>query len=84
MTGPTPSDVAPELEQLRDDIEVGLVRVDGVLALLVRRSDQTDRLLTDHVQRLDDLERRRWPLPSLVALAALAALMMPVWQTFAD
>ncbi|MEU5130040.1 hypothetical protein [Streptomyces mobaraensis] len=83
MTDPTPSDVALELERLRGVVEVGFARVDGALALLVQRNDQTDRLLADHEQRLDDLERGRWPLPSLAALVAVAALLVSVWQTVA-
>ncbi|MGX8904652.1 hypothetical protein ACR820_05195 [Streptomyces netropsis] len=83
MTDPTPSDVALELERLRSTVEVGFARVDGALALLVQRSDQTDRLLDNHEQRLDDLERGRWPLPSLAALVAVAALLVSVWHTVA-
>ncbi|GAA2915970.1 hypothetical protein GCM10020221_09710 [Streptomyces thioluteus] len=48
--------------------------MDGSLALLVQRSDQTDRQLADHEERLDALERTRWPLASIAALTALAGL----------
>ncbi|MGE9695908.1 hypothetical protein [Streptomyces sp. CH6] len=83
MTIPTPSDpaaVAVELEKLRGTMETGFARVDGSLALLVQRGDQTDRQLADHEQRLDALERNRWPLPSLAALVAVCGLFLSLWQ----
>lgn len=83
MTIPTPSDpaaVAVELEKLRGTMETGFARVDGSLALLVQRGDQTDRAIADHEQRLDALERTRWPLPSLAALVALCGLILSLWQ----
>ncbi|KUN76133.1 hypothetical protein [Streptomyces griseoruber] len=72
--------VAVELERLRGTVEAGFARVDGSLALLVQRSDQTDRQLADHEQRLDALERSRWPLASIGALAALATVAVTVWE----
>nr|WP_206441237.1 hypothetical protein [Streptomyces boncukensis] len=87
------------MERLRGAVEVGFARVDGSLALLVQRSDQSEQRLADHEQRLDAvergeterqkrhearldaLERARWPLPSVAALAALAGLLLSLWQT---
>ncbi|MEU6348866.1 hypothetical protein ABZ896_06020 [Streptomyces sp. NPDC047072] len=66
-----PIAVALELERLRGSLEAGFARVDGSLALLVQRSDQTDKQLADHERRLDALERSRWPLASVGVLAAL-------------
>ncbi|MEU1674105.1 hypothetical protein ABZ752_19055 [Streptomyces roseifaciens] len=83
MTDPTPSDVALELERLRGVVEVGFARVDGSLALLVQRSDQTDQRLADLDTRLDAVERGRWPLPSLAALISLAAVIVSIWQATA-
>ncbi|MEV5509060.1 hypothetical protein [Streptomyces orinoci] len=80
MTDPSPNDVALELERLRGVVEVGFARIDGSLALLVQRSDQTDKQLADHENRLDELERARWPLPSLAALLAIAGLLVSIWQ----
>ncbi|GGR81004.1 hypothetical protein GCM10010252_19420 [Streptomyces aureoverticillatus] len=83
MSIPTPSDpaaVAVELEKLRGTMETGFARVDGSLALLVQRGEQTDRAIADHETRLDALERARWPLPSLVALVALCGLAVSLWQ----
>ncbi|MFE0422274.1 hypothetical protein [Streptomyces sp. NPDC058953] len=72
--------VAVELERLRGTLEAGFARVDGALALLVQRSDQTDKQLADMESRLDSLERARWPLASVAALTASAGLGLAVWQ----
>ncbi|PJN40523.1 hypothetical protein CG747_12695 [Streptomyces sp. CB02959] len=80
MTDHNPGDVALELERLRGTVEAGFARVDGALALVVQRSDQTDRRLADLDTRLDAVERRRWPLPSIAALAGVVGLLMTVWQ----
>ncbi|WP_242640642.1 hypothetical protein [Streptomyces kasugaensis] len=64
-------------------MEAGFARVDGALALLVQRSDQTDRQLADLDARLDAVERRRWPLPAVGALTGLAALVVAVVEAAA-
>ncbi|MCA6093502.1 hypothetical protein LE181_15200 [Streptomyces sp. SCA3-4] len=80
---PDPTPVALELERLHRSVEVGFARLDGQLALLVQRSDQTDGRLVDLDARVDELERARWPLPSVAAVVALAALLLSLWQTIA-
>ncbi|KOG89506.1 hypothetical protein [Streptomyces varsoviensis] len=83
MNDPAPYDtaaVALELERLRGAMEAGFTRVDGSLALLVQRSDQSDRQLSDHEARLDALERARWPLASIATLTAVVGLALPIWQ----
>ncbi|GAA0423935.1 hypothetical protein [Streptomyces luteireticuli] len=75
--------VALELERLRGTMEAGFARVDGALALLVQRNDQTDQQLVDHEQRLDALEQGRWPLASIAALVAVAGLLITLWQATA-
>ncbi|MEU5417695.1 hypothetical protein [Streptomyces sp. NPDC020667] len=83
MTDPAPNDtaaVALELERLRGTMEAGFARVDGALALLVQRSDQSERQLADHETRLSNLERSRWPLPSIAALVAVLGLAITLWQ----
>ncbi|GAA2619252.1 hypothetical protein [Streptomyces axinellae] len=83
MSTPSPSDSAAvtlELERLRRSVEVGFARADGSLALLVQRSDQTDQTIADHEQRLAQLERARWPLPSLAAVVAVAGLLVSLYQ----
>ncbi|MCX2968792.1 hypothetical protein WDH52_17465 [Streptomyces sp. TRM70308] len=72
--------VAVELERLRGTVEAGFARVDGALALLVQRSDQIDKQLADHETRLDSLERSRWPLASVTALAAVGGTAVALWQ----
>ncbi|MEU8541012.1 hypothetical protein AB0C52_13655 [Streptomyces sp. NPDC048717] len=68
------------MERLRGALETGFARVDGALALLVQRSDQTDKQRADHDTRLTALERARWPLPSLAALTATAALGLTLYE----
>ncbi|MFE2043247.1 hypothetical protein ACFXAZ_20425 [Streptomyces sp. NPDC059477] len=82
MTQPPPPEqsVAVELEKLRGTMAEGFARVDGSLALLVQRGDQTDRQIADHDQRLDALERARWPLPSVAALVGALGLALSLWQ----
>ncbi|WP_327172173.1 hypothetical protein OG471_25085 [Streptomyces sp. NBC_01336] len=74
---------ARELERLRGTLEAGFARVDGSLALLVQRSDRTDRQLTDHEARLDALERGRWPLASVGAITALGVALLTLWDVLA-
>lgn len=83
MSIPTPSDpaaVAVELERMRGTMAEGFATVNGSLALLAQRTDQTDRRLEDHEQRLDALERARWPLPSIAALVGVIGLALSLWQ----
>lgn len=83
MSIPTPSDpaaVAVELERMRGTMAEGFATVNGSLALLAQRTDQTDRRLEDHESRLDALERARWPLPSIAALVGLVSLALALYQ----
>jgi hypothetical protein len=80
MTPPESTSVAVELERLRGTVEAGFARVDGQLALLVQRGDQTDKTLDDHEKRLDALERSRWPIASIGALAAITTAAVAVLQ----
>ncbi|NYI05263.1 hypothetical protein [Allostreptomyces psammosilenae] len=65
-------EVTVELISLRRTVEVGFTRIDGQLALLVQRSDRTDREIEEHDRRISSLERSRWPLPALGALTGIA------------
>jgi hypothetical protein len=49
---------AIELQRLRGDISTGFAEIKGSLALLVQRSDQTDRSLGEHRTELVDLDKR--------------------------
>ncbi|MEV0494774.1 hypothetical protein OH809_22685 [Streptomyces sp. NBC_00873] len=75
--------VAVELERLRRSVDVGFATTRGDLALLLQRADQTDKTLVDHEERLDALERTRWPLPSLAALTSCTALAIALWEATA-
>ncbi|MFJ4783222.1 hypothetical protein [Streptomyces sp. NPDC088794] len=72
--------VALELERLRGSLDSRLARVDGSLALVVQRCDQTDRQLADHERRVESLERSRWPLASIGVLAAIATAVVTFVQ----
>ncbi|MFD8216221.1 hypothetical protein ACFV2U_21345 [Streptomyces sp. NPDC059697] len=81
MTEPTDTAaVAIALAELRGTMAEGFATVNGSLALLAQRNDQTDKTTDEHEKRLDALERNRWPLPSIAALAGLAGLGISVWQ----
>lgn len=46
----------------------------------MRRTEQTDKTLDEHDQRLTALERSRGPLPAVAALTAVGAPGLTVWQ----
>ncbi|MFI1970976.1 hypothetical protein BLA24_29910 [Streptomyces cinnamoneus] len=71
---------AAELAELRRNLDVGVVRIDGRLALLAQRSEQAERDLCEMTERVRALEHGRWPLASLAALTGLAGLAVAVWQ----
>ncbi|WP_327376188.1 hypothetical protein OG393_20915 [Streptomyces sp. NBC_01216] len=70
MTPAESGQVALELERLRGTLETGFARVDGALALLVQRSDQTDRALDEQGTELRGLEKRVDVLEADVKVAA--------------
>ncbi|MEU8560593.1 hypothetical protein AB0C45_03800 [Streptomyces cyaneofuscatus] len=70
--------VALALAELRSALEVGFARMDGQLALLVQRSDQTDKALEELEERVAALEKTRWPLPTVAVLASLTAVVLTV------
>lgn len=72
--------VALSLAELRQALEVGFARIDGQLALLVQRSDQTDKALEDLEERVSALEKTRWPLPTVAVLASITAVVLTVFS----
>jgi chromosome segregation ATPase len=70
--------VALALAELRSALEVGLARIDGQLALLVQRSDQTDKALEELEERVSALEKTRWPLPTVAVLASITAVALTI------
>ncbi|MBB5938894.1 hypothetical protein [Streptomyces zagrosensis] len=79
-TGPEQAVVAAELAEIRRNLDVGVARIDGQLALLAQRSEQNDRDVTVATERVRALEHGRWPLPSLAALTGVCALAVAIWQ----
>lgn len=49
--------------------------------ILVRLEKKIDEMLADHESRLRSLERFRYAIPSLTALAAAAAIALTVYTT---
>lgn len=81
MTTDGESAVVPEeLAELRRSLDVGLARVDGRLALLSQHDEQTAKNVETMEARVAALEHTRWPLPTIVALAAVASIVVAVWQ----
>ncbi|MEU8791684.1 hypothetical protein [Streptomyces sp. NPDC048643] len=81
MTTDSEHPAAPkELAELRRSLEVGLTRIEGGLALLTQRDDQTAKDLDDLSTRIVALEHTRWPLPTVSVVAAVGALAVTVWQ----
>ncbi|GGV26644.1 hypothetical protein AB0I84_08665 [Streptomyces spectabilis] len=80
MAGSDTDGIALELERLHRSVDVGFATTRGDLALLLQRADQTDKALSEHEERLDALERTRWPLPSLAAVTSCTALALTLWQ----
>ncbi|WP_406172263.1 hypothetical protein [Streptomyces sp. NBC_00996] len=72
-------EVALALAELRSALEVGLAKIDGQLALLVQRSDQTDKAVEDLEQRVASLEKGRWPLPTIAVLASITAVGLTLY-----
>jgi hypothetical protein len=71
-----------ELAELRRRLDVAYARVEGGLALLTHRTEQTAREIDELSTRIVTLEHARWPLPSLAAVTAVGALVVTVWQAF--
>ncbi|MCT9092167.1 hypothetical protein N4G70_25330 [Streptomyces sp. ASQP_92] len=69
-----------ELAELRRCLEVGMAHMDGQLALLAQRGEQTERELTETAGRVAALEHLRWPLPALTVLTAMGAFSLALWQ----
>ncbi|WP_053711837.1 hypothetical protein [Streptomyces sp. NRRL B-3648] len=72
--------VQGELAELRRRLDVAYARVEGGLALLRHRTEESVKELDELNSRMASLEHTRWPLPSLAALTALGALVVTVWQ----
>ncbi|MFD0279753.1 hypothetical protein ACFVHB_38490 [Kitasatospora sp. NPDC127111] len=58
MTVPSDPATALELERLRGVVGEGFAEVKGGIALLVQRSDQVERAISEHRTELGDLNKR--------------------------
>lgn len=72
-----------ELAELRRRLDVGYARVEGGLALLSHRTEETAKELDELNTRMTSLEHTRWPVSSLAALTSLGALVVTLWQVLA-
>ncbi|MFE9094620.1 hypothetical protein [Streptomyces sp. NPDC007264] len=72
--------VQGDVAELRRRLDVAHARVEGGLALLSHRAEQTAKDLDDLSLRVVALEHTRWPLPAVAALTAVGALVVTVWQ----
>ncbi|MFI6934979.1 hypothetical protein [Streptomyces sp. NPDC050287] len=79
-TDPEHPVVHGELAELRRRLDVAYARVEGGLALLSHRTEETDKELDDLSARVVALEHARWPLPAVTVLTALGALVVTIWQ----
>ncbi|MFD4343392.1 hypothetical protein ACFWQ6_00665 [Streptomyces coelicoflavus] len=78
-----------ELAQLRGEIHTGLEQIKGTLGVLVERTNRTDadvrQLRADMDKEIEDLQNQinelnkgRWPLAQIGALAAVAGVVAAV------
>ncbi|KOU55747.1 hypothetical protein ADK57_43565 [Streptomyces sp. MMG1533] len=79
-TDPEHPVVHGELAELRRRLDVAYARVEGGLALLSHRTEETDKEVDDLSTRIVALEHARWPLPAVAVLTAMGALVVTVWQ----
>ncbi|WP_367324409.1 hypothetical protein [Streptomyces sp. HUAS ZL42] len=69
-----------ELAELRRRLDVAYARVEGGLALLTHRTEETAKELDELSTRIVTLEHARWPLPAVAAVTSVGALVVAVWQ----
>ncbi|MFP3990163.1 hypothetical protein U9R90_22375 [Streptomyces sp. E11-3] len=79
-TDPEHPVVPEEYAELRRSLDVGLAHIDGKLALLTQRDEQSSKDLNTLSTRVTALEHNRWPLPAVAALTAIGALVVAIWQ----
>ncbi|MCM1943340.1 hypothetical protein NC239_34655 [Streptomyces sp. G3] len=83
MTPPETTALTAELAHLRGDFagfgrDLGEIKT--ACAVLVERSNRTEKDLGELEQRVAALEKSRWPLPSVAALVGAAGLGLGLWQ----
>lgn len=70
--------MAVELAEMRGEIRTGFAELRGQLGLALQRTDQAEADIDALEQRVESLERGRWPLPSIAALTGVASLVYTV------
>lgn len=80
MTPPESANVALELERLRGAVDTGFATLNGRLDVALTRTGQAEADIDALEQRLEALEKNRWPLPSIGALCGAAGLGIALWQ----
>lgn len=93
MTPPETAALATEIANLRGEINgfrgdisaVGrdLSDIKTSCAVLIARSDRTEKDLDELEQRVAALEKGRWPLPSLAAVCGVAGVATSVFALVA-
>ncbi|MFJ8146546.1 hypothetical protein ACIQ6R_15965 [Streptomyces sp. NPDC096048] len=83
MTPPETTALTAELAHLRGDFagfgrDLGEIKT--ACAVLVERSNRTEKDLGELEQRVAALEKSRWPLPSIAALVGASGLALGLWQ----
>lgn len=58
------------------EIYDAVVRLTGRVDVLIEQQTRTASEVRDHEARLRTLERSRWPIPTVTALVAVAALVL--------
>lgn len=72
--------LAQRTDQTDRRLEEHAARLDGLAAAVdTLERGETDRQKRGE-QRVADLERARWPLPSVAAVVALCSLILGLWQ----
>ncbi|MFE3762261.1 hypothetical protein ACFXPI_10910 [Streptomyces sp. NPDC059104] len=68
---------------MRGEIRIGFAELRGQLGLALQRTDQAEADIDALEQRVESLERARWPLPSIAAVTGLAGLGLTLYQLVA-
>ncbi|WP_241253395.1 hypothetical protein [Streptomyces sp. W1SF4] len=83
MTPEESTRVAVELAEMRGEIRTGFTALNGRLDLALQRTGQAEADIDALEQRVEALERARWPLPSIAAVTGLAGLGLTLYQLVA-
>jgi hypothetical protein len=74
--------VAVELERLRGAVDTGFATLNGRLDTSLQRTSQVEKDIGELETRVSALERARWPLPSIAALAGVGGTVIGLIALF--